>query len=237
MSHNFFALLSRMKYIVRWSLMRNTKEESLSEHSLDVAMIAHALCVIGNNRYGRGINAEKAALVALYHDASEIITGDMPTPIKYHNERIKQAYKDIEFMAEDRLLEHLPADMRPDYEEIFNPERLKGVDTAGFEAELPDTFDATADELISDAMRWSDEKREWYMRALVKGADKLSALIKCMEEESAGNNEFSRAKKSTTDSIEKLVRKFPEIYDFTSEFLASYGKTLDELTGIGDAQS
>ena len=78
MTYNFFATLSRMKYIERWALMRNAREETLSEHTLDVAMIAHALCVIGNKRFGKSLNADRAALIGLYHDASEIITGDMP---------------------------------------------------------------------------------------------------------------------------------------------------------------
>ena len=83
MSNNFFAMMSRMKYIDRWALMRNSYTENISEHSLEVSMLTHALCVIGNKRLGKKLDAEKAVLVALYHDASEIITGDMPTPIKY----------------------------------------------------------------------------------------------------------------------------------------------------------
>ena len=97
MTYNFFATISRMRYIERWALMRNSRVENLSEHSLDVAMIAHGLCVIGNVRYGKNLNAEKAALIGLYHDASEIITGDMPTPVKYFNEDLKSAYKNVLF--------------------------------------------------------------------------------------------------------------------------------------------
>ena len=120
MTHNFFATLSRMKYIERWALMRNARTETLSEHTLDVAMIAHALCVIGNVRYGRSLDADRAALIGLYHDASEIITGDMPTPVKYYNRDIRDAYKEVEHVAEKRLLEQLPEDIRGVYAEIFD---------------------------------------------------------------------------------------------------------------------
>ena len=117
--HTFFALLSRQKYINRWALMRNSREESLAEHSYEVSMLAHALCVIANERYGRHLDANKAAVVGLYHDSSEIITGDMPTPVKYYGEEIKNAYKNVEAIAESTLLTKLPGDMKPKYEEIF----------------------------------------------------------------------------------------------------------------------
>lgn len=120
MSH-FFAYISRMKFINRWALMRNTSAESLSTHSYDVAVIANALCVIGNERLGKSHNAERAAVIALYHDASEIITGDMPTPVKYFNTAIKSAYKDIEKAANDRLLGYLPNDMKKYYSDILSP--------------------------------------------------------------------------------------------------------------------
>ena len=108
MTSHFFATVSRMKYIERWALMRSSRPENLSEHALEVAMIAHALCAIGNVRYGKKLDGQKAALIALYHDASEIITGDMPTPVKYANREIKSAYKGVEAAAEDRLLAQLP---------------------------------------------------------------------------------------------------------------------------------
>lgn len=191
----FFALMSRMKYIERWALMRNARTENLSEHSLEVAMIAHALCVIGNTRYGKSLNAEKAALIGLYHDASEIITGDMPTPVKYHNRELKTAYKEVEAEAERRLLDKLPEDLRPAYEEIFEG---------------------------------AEEER--MLRRLVKAADKFSALIKCLEEESSGNTEFRSARKSTEAALAQMEEELPEIGDFRREFLPSYGNTLDELT-------
>ena len=122
MNYNFFALISRMKYIDRWALMRNTRQENLCEHCMEVAMIAHALCVIGNTRYGRHLDANKAALVGLYHDASEIITGDMPTPVKYYNKELKEAYKQVEAIADDKLLEKLPDDLRPAFEQVFKAE-------------------------------------------------------------------------------------------------------------------
>ncbi len=122
MSYSFFATVSRMKYIDRWALMRNARAENLSEHSLEVAMIAHALCVIGNTRYGKSLNAEKAALIGLYHDASEIITGDMPTPVKYYTTDLRRAYHEVEAVAEDQLLRMLPEDLRGSFAAIFTPE-------------------------------------------------------------------------------------------------------------------
>ena len=197
MPYNFFATISRMKYIERWALMRNSRQENLSEHSLEVAMIAHALCVIGNVRYGKHLDAEKAALIGLYHDASEIITGDMPTPVKYYNEDIRHAYKQVEAVADVQLLHKLPEDLRPAYEKIFKAQ---------------------------------DGEDEHYMRRLVKAADKLSALIKCIEEKNAGNSEFRTAEKSTLRSLDKMKEELVEVEDFMRDFLEPYGKTLDELS-------
>ena len=117
----FFAMMSRLKYINRWALMRNSREENLSEHSLEVAMLSHALCTIGNKRFGKTLNADRAALIGLYHDATEIITGDMPTPVKYFNSNIKSVYKEIEYTACGKLLSILPEDLRGEYEKIFEP--------------------------------------------------------------------------------------------------------------------
>lgn len=185
-------MMSRMKYIERWALMRNSRAENISEHCLETAMIAHALTVISNKRFGNDHDASKAALIALYHDASEIITGDMPTPVKYYNDDIKEAYKDIEDKAGRKLLNMLPEYMQEEYESIFFKDR-------------------------SEEMLWK----------FVKAADKISAYIKCIEEQNAGNTEFRSAK----NSIEKIIREseLPEVKVFMDEFIDSYGKTLDEL--------
>jgi 5'-deoxynucleotidase len=187
-----------MKYIERWALMRNSRSENLSEHSLEVAMIAHALCTIGNVRYEKTLDASRAALIGLYHDSSEIITGDMPTPVKYVNDHLKEAYKEVEKMAEYKLLEKLPNDLRSAYESILRTP-------------------AGADE------------NELYMRRLVKAADKLSAYIKCIEEENSGNREFRTAKDTISAALDKMRSELPEVDDFIKEFLPPYGRTLDEL--------
>lgn len=119
MSSNFFAMHSRMKYINRWALMRNTSNEDLSQHSGDVAVIAHALAVIKNLHFGGELNAERAAFLSLYHDMTEIITGDMPTPVKYHSDILRNAYQQVEDLAGEKLLSMLPEDMRGCYESAF----------------------------------------------------------------------------------------------------------------------
>ena len=195
---HFLALLSRMKYIERWALMRSSRAENLSEHSLEVALIAHMLCVIGNARFGRALNAERAALVALYHDASEIITGDMPTPVKYHDGGIRDAYKAVERSSEQRLLAALPDDLRPAFEDVFWPGE-------------------------------NASESELYLRRLVKAADKISALIKCVDEARSGNAEFESAEKTCRAAVDEMAAELPEVADFVTEFLPSYGATLDEL--------
>ena len=120
MSH-LFAYLSRMKFIRRWGLMHNTYPENIQEHSLRVAMIAHALAVIRNRRFGGHVNAERAALLALYHDAGEVLTGDMPAPVKYFNPEIRTAYRGIEAAAHDRLFGMVPETLREEYRPLFFP--------------------------------------------------------------------------------------------------------------------
>ena len=196
MSETFFATMSRMKYIERWALMRSSRPESLSEHSLEVAMIAHALCTLGNVRLHKNLNADRAALIGLYHDSAEIITGDLPTPVKYGSPDMKAAYAQTEKQALKRLLDKLPEDLQPVYESILNP--------------------AAAGE-------------DPYLLRLVKAADKLSALIKCIEESTSGNREFRTAEESTRLVIQKLQEELPEVALFVTEFLPHYGSTLDEL--------
>lgn len=121
-NYNFYAMLSRMKYINRWGLMNNTREENIGEHSLDVAVFAHALVSIANKRFGENLNADRAALMGIFHDASEIITGDMPTPIKYFDPKIKDAYKNIEHLSEQKLLSMLPDYLKEVYEPLVDSE-------------------------------------------------------------------------------------------------------------------
>ena len=119
MNSSFFAYIGRMRYITRWALMRNTDSENVQEHSHMVAVLAHALAVIGQRLYGREIDAGQVAVAALYHDASEILTGDMPTPIKYYNPEIKNSYRKVEAVANDKLLSLLPEELRADYEPVL----------------------------------------------------------------------------------------------------------------------
>lgn len=191
MESKFFAVISRMKYINRWSLMRNTIPENISEHSIETTFIAHALALLRNKRFGGNINAERCALIAIYHDVSEIITGDLPTPVKYYNKDIKSAYGEIENNALDQLLSYLPDDLKEEYRAVF---------FAG------------------------EEDRELW--TLVKAADKISALIKCVEERRMGNSDFASAEKSTLEAIHRL--NVPEAEVFLEEFMPSYNLTLDE---------
>lgn len=119
---HFFAYLSRMRFIQRWALMRNTAPENVQEHSHQVAVLAHALAVIRNEKFGGHTDAGAVAAAALYHDAGEILTGDMPTPIKYDNPAIRKAYKDVEKVAEDKLLHMLPEEFQPVYAPILRPD-------------------------------------------------------------------------------------------------------------------
>ena len=187
----FFAVISRMKYINRWALMRNTINENISEHSLEVAFIAHVLALIRNKRFGGNVSPERCALLAMYHDVTEIITGDLPTPIKYYSPEIKGAYDEIEQKAKNTLVSYLPDDLKEDFEPLF--------------------------------CKTPQEEEAW---TLVKAADKLSALIKCLEERQMGNTDFASAEKSTLESI--VAMNIPEANVFLDEFIPAYTLTLDE---------
>ena len=122
MQHHFYAYMARMKLIKRWGLRHNTREENAQEHSLQVTMIAHALAMYKNRRYGGNVDVEKVLLYALYHEAAEVITGDLASPIKYFNPGIRDAYKSIERMASEKLLEYLPEDMQGDFRALLFPD-------------------------------------------------------------------------------------------------------------------
>jgi 5'-deoxynucleotidase len=189
---HFFAVLSRMRYINRWGLMRNIRSENLEEHSLQVAVIAHALALIRNRRFKGNADAQRVALLAIFHDAQEIFTGDLPTPVKYHDEGLREAYRRVEEISLERILSYLPHDLRGDYESLLIARE-------------------------EDAELWK----------LVRAADKLSALIKCIEEEKAGNSEFKKAAASLMRTLEKM--ELPEVKAFMEEFLLSFRLTIDEL--------
>ena len=191
MSH-FFAYLNRMRLIKRWGLMRNLREENVQEHGLQVAVIAHALAVIENRYYDGAYNPEHVMALAAFHEVGEVFTGDLPTPIKYFNPSIKEAYDEIEDFAKQKLLAMLPPELRGDYEQLF--------------------FHQPEDEAA-----WK----------LVKGADKISAYLKCTEELSGGNQEFSKA----AEVIKKELASYElqSVGYFMKHFSESFSLPLDEL--------
>ncbi len=190
MAFPFFAYLSRLRLIRRWSLMRNTVPENDAEHSLQVAMIAHALAVIARDRYGKQVDPEHVLSLAVYHDATEVMTGDLPTPVKYHNDELREAYHRLEALSADRLLALLPEDLQPSFSPYMKQE-------------------------------------SGYDHTLVKAADRISAYIKCLEEQRAGNREFDYAAENIRRSIASI--DLPEVKDFLTDFLPAFDKTLDEL--------
>ena len=191
MANEFYALLGRMRYITRWGLMRNTFSENIAEHSYQTAVLAHALALIRRDILHLPVpDPDRCAVAALYHDASEILTGDLPTPIKYYNPEIKTAYKQVERVAGERLLNMLPPELRASYEH----------------------------DVLED-----DEA----LAPIVKGADKLSAHIKCLEEQKAGNTEFDTAARQTWEAIQTMNR--PELDWFVEHCLGSFTLNLDQL--------
>ena len=191
MANEFFALIGRMSYITRCGLMRNRFSENLTEHSYMTAVLAHALALIRRDILKlEGPDPDRCAVAALYHDASEILTGDLPTPVKYYNPDIKKAYKQVERIAGNRVLDMLPQELRSSYEN---------------------------DVLEEDQIT----------KPIVKAADKLSAHIKCLEEQKAGNTEFDYAAKQTWDSMKAMNR--PELEWFLENCLAAFTMNLDQL--------
>ena len=191
MANEFYALLGRMRYITRWGLMRNTFSENIQEHSHQVAVLAHALALIRRDILHLPTpDPDRCAVAALYHDASEILTGDLPTPIKYYNPDIKDAYKQVERIAGNRLLDMLPQELRESYEHL----------------------------VLED-----DET----LNPIVKGADKLSAYIKCVDEQKAGNTEFDSAAAMTMQSLKAMHRE--ELDWFIENCLPAFSLNLDQL--------
>lgn len=190
MAYSFFAMLSRMKNIRRWALMRNTRSENICEHSHEVAVVAHALALLTNRHYGGQVDPNRCVMLAVYHDVPEILTGDMPTPVKYYNPAIREAYRQVEVSACDKLLEMLPQDLREEYVPL----------------------------LLSEED--SEEHR------IVKVADKISALIKCIEEVSQGNREFASARRATEQAIRDM--HLPAADEFLELYLPAYELPLDD---------
>ena len=191
MANQFYALLARMRYITRWGLMRNTFSENIQEHSHQVAVLAHALALIRRDILKLdGPDPDRCAVAALYHDASEILTGDLPTPIKYYNPDIKIAYKQVERIAGERLLDMLPAQLRESYEHLV----------------LEDDAEVTP---------------------IVKAADKLSAYIKCIEEQKAGNTEFDSAAEQTMKAMKAM--DMAELNWFIDNCLEAFTLNIDQL--------
>ena len=193
MLYPFSALLARMKYITRWSLMHSTRAESLSEHTCDTALLAHMLCLIARRYTGTPCRPKTVAVAALYHDAPEIITGDMPTPVKYANAALRDAYKALEAESVRSMTGLLPEEL--------------GEEISPF---------------ISGELLTAEEKR------LLKAADRLSALIKCMEEQRSGNHEFDAAFAQQKAALEAM--HCPEADWFMAHCLPCYTQNLDELT-------
>lgn len=184
--NSFFSMISRMRNIFRWSLMKNLETENLEEHSYETAVLTHALVIIRNSKFGGDLDPGKAVLPALYHDITEIITGDMPTPVKYYIPEMKEIYNKIDNQAKDELLSLLPGELRDPYTHILNE------------------YEFNED-----------------IHKLVKAADILSALIKCLRERKLGNTDFLIAEKNITKSLHDLC--MPEVEYFMEQLLPSYG--------------
>ncbi len=191
MANEFYALLGRMRYIKRWGLMRNTYSENIQEHSYQVAVLAHGLALIRQEILGLpGPSPERCAVAALYHDTSETLTGDLPTPIKYYNPDIMVAYKKVERLAGEHLLSMLPEQLKKCYEPWILEEDREVLPT-------------------------------------VKAADKLSAYIKCVEEQKGGNTEFDFAAVQTLEALRQM--DMPEMNWFLDNCMEAFTLNIDQL--------
>ncbi len=194
---HFFAYISKIRWVIRWGLKRNAIPENVMEHSWEVATIAHAMAIIGNKRFGANYDPNRVATVALYHDVSEVITGDMPTPIKYHSTGMQKAFKEVELQAEKELVSLLPEDLRDEFSDLIIASNVDGE-----------------------------------VKRLIKGADTISAYLKCQAELKAGNAEFSKAAEDIAARLANF--KMPEVDAFLEIFVPSYQLTLDELLNGSD---
>ena len=191
MANEFYALMARMRYITRWGLMRNSFSENIQEHSHQVAVLAHALALIRRDILKlEGPDPDRCAVAALYHDVTETLTGDLPTPIKYHNSEIKNAYKQVERIASERLISMLPEALQESYRPLIMEE-------------------------------------DQQVKPIIKAADKLSAYIKCIEEQKAGNKDFDSAADQTIASIRAM--NMPELTWFVENCLPAFSLNLDQL--------
>ena len=192
----FSALLSRMRYINRWGLMRAARQENLAEHTAETAQLAHLLALIAARQFAAQVAPERVAVAALYHDAAEILTGDLPTPVKYSSALLKDAYKALEREAERQLAALAPPKIRAPLAEAIGGGGLN--------------------------------ERE---RRILKAADRLSALIKCIEERQSGNLEFASAEAAQREALAGM--NLPEADYFIETMLPAYTRTLDELRAEG----
>ena len=173
--------------------MRSTRVENVQEHSLQVAMIAHALGLIKNKKFGGKVNPERLATLGIFHDATEVLTGDLPTPVKYFSDDLRTAFKSMEKHAENSILSLLPEEFSQEYSSLFRP-------------------------IAEDNEHWK----------IIKAADVICAYIKCLEEASAGNKEFNKAKHTIEQKIKEI--DLPEVQYFMEHFTPSFSLSLDEMS-------
>ncbi|MFD1176839.1 5'-deoxynucleotidase [Paenibacillus puldeungensis] len=200
MSYHFSAYMYRLRSIQRWSLMRSTAADNVAEHSYHVALLTHLLCEVGNHLYNRSLNSERAAVLALFHDATEVFTGDIPTPVKHHNPRLLSNFREMEDIAAERLLGMVPPELKQSYTSLLSPGKA-----------------------IASG---SNEDAE--LLKYVKAADSLDAYLKCAWELTSGNREFAVAKSQLLEKLQRL--DLPEVAYFLEHLAPSFEMTLDELS-------